>query len=232
MTMMREGGTVVVMVALSGLLLQGCGYQFAVEGPGPRIGSGAAMMDDEGPVVQLAIQNFHNRTFHRHLEDAYTRYLRQEFTIGSDVRVVTDAARADYVMTGEIVSAAVSALAFSVGETREQHVDVAVSATVTHRQTGDVAWTGTATGTGDFFVNRAADADTRQDEIQFNQALQDRALEQAGQDAAATLAVSFRDAWRHDRFLSVPPSSSDVSPASFPPSALDMPLERLPGLLR
>ncbi len=223
----------VAVVVMSGLLLQGCGYQFVVDGPGPRIGSEVAMMDDETPAVWLAIRTFRNRTFHPHLEDAYTRFMRQEFTVGSGARVVADDARADYVMTGEIVSAAVSSLTFSTGETRERRVEVAVSATVTHRRTGDVAWTGTADGTGDFFVNRALDAESRQDEIQFNQVLQDRALEQAGQDAAATLATSFRDAWRQGSFLPGPPPSSASSPAPIPPSPTDMPaVERLPGLMR
>ena len=121
----------VAVVAVSGLLLQGCGYQFGVEGPGPRIGGGAAMMEDEMPAVRLAVRHFGNRTFHRHLEDIYTRFMRQEFAVGSGARVVADDAGAEYVMTGEIVSAKVSSLTFSTSETRERRVEVTVSATVT-----------------------------------------------------------------------------------------------------
>ena len=228
---MNGRAVAVVVVVMSGLFFQGCGYQFSVGGAGPRIGNGAAMMDEEMPVVRLTIHHFRNHTFHRHLEDAYTRFMRQEFAVGSGGRIVADDAGADYVMTGEIVSAAVSPLTFSTDETRERRVDVEVSVTVTHRRTGDVAWTGTATGTGDFFVNRGPGAENRQDELQFNQVLQDRALEQAGHDAAATLAASFRDAWRQGRFSSGPPPSSAPSPP-IPPALSDMPFpERLPELI-
>ncbi len=235
--------TTMVVAVMLGLCVQGCGYRLSAEGLGPLIGGGPAMMGDEGPVVRLAIRTFRNRTFHNNLEYAYTRFMRQEFAVRSGARVVADDAQADYVMTGEIVSAAVLSLTFSTDATREQRVDVAVSATVTNRRTGDAAWTGTATGAGEFFVNRAPDADNRQDEIQFNQVLQERALEQAGQDAAATLAASFRDARRQGNFSPGPssPATSSQAPASTststsfprPSSSTRLPLlEHVPGSIR
>ncbi len=229
--MMGGWATTMAVMAMMGMFLQGCGYQFAVEGPGPRIGGGPAMMDDEAPVVRLAIRNFRNRTFHHHLEDVYTRYMRQEFSVGSGAHVVADEAQADYVMTGEIVSVAVSSLTFSPDETRERRVDVVVNATVRHRQ-GDTAWTGTATGTGDFFVNRAPDAQSLQDEIQFNRVLQERAMEQAGQDAAEALAALFWDARRQGSFSSGPSSpSSSSSSSSDAPAPILVPVPALPSAI-
>ncbi len=236
---MTGGWAAAMAVVMLGMLCHGCGYRLFAEGPGPRIGSGAAVTDEEQPVVRLAIRTVRNRTFHRNLEYAYTRSLRQEFAVGGGARVVADDARADYVLQGEIVSVAVSPLAFSTDETRERRAEVSVSATVTHRRTGDAAWTGTATGAGDFFVNRAPDTERPHDEIQFNQALQDRALEHAGQDAAAALAASFRDAWRRGRFApgssspSAPSRSPVAPPPPVPPSSTFTPLlERLPGSVR
>ena len=82
-------------------------------------------------------------------------------------------------------------------------------------------------------MNRALDADNRQDEIQFNQVLQDRALEQAGQDAAATLAASFRDARRQGNFARGMSPSPAMSTAPVPPASMITPLvDRLPGLIR
>lgn len=223
------------VVALSVLLLHGCGYRFAVDGPGPRIGGNAALTDDEGPVVRLVIRTFRNRTFHRHLGDVHTRAMRQELAVGSGARVVADDARADYVMTGEIVSAAVSSITFSTDETRERRVEVTASATVTHRRTGGVVWTGAATGAGEFFVNRLPAADNRQDEIQFNRVLRDRAMEQASQEAAAALVASFREARRQGVFDPATPSPSSPPPAASPPtpppSTFTPPFERLPGTL-
>ncbi len=215
-------GRVATMVVMLGMLVQGCGYQFSVEGPGPRIGGGPSLMDDAGPVVWLTIRNFRNRTFHRNLEYACTRSMRQEFAVSSGARVVSDDEQADYVMEGEIVSVVVSSLTFSTNETRERRVEVVVSARVKHRRTGDVAWTGTATGIGEFFVNRAPDVGNRQDEIQFNQVLRERALEHAGQDVAEILAASFRDAWRQGHF-SPGPSSSVVAPRGLASSPVPVP---------
>lgn len=196
---------VVVLLVLASLL--GCGYRFSVEGPGPRIGGGSAPRA-EGPSVRLAIQDVANRTFYRDLESAYTDYMRQEFAVGSGAQVVAEAAQADYVIKGEIVSVTVPSLTFSTAQIRESRVHAVVRVTVERRSTGSVLWTKTATGTGEFFVNRAADVEGSQDVIQFNQVLQDRALEQAGQEAMERLAAAFWHAWDQGTFSSAQPSSS------------------------
>lgn len=196
---------VVVLLVLASLI--GCGYRFSVEGPGPRIGGGSAPRA-EGPSVRLAIQDVANRTFYRDLESAYTDYMRQEFAVGSGAQVVAEAAQADYVIKGEIVSVTVPSLTFSTAQIRESRVHAVVRVTVERRSTGSVLWTKTATGTGEFFVNRAADVEGSQDVIQFNQVLQDRALEQAGQEAMERLAAAFWHAWDQGTFSSAQPSSS------------------------
>ena len=196
---------VVVLLVLASLI--GCGYRFSVEGPGPRIGGGSAPRA-EGPSVRLAIQDVANRTFYRDLESAYTDYMRQEFAVGSGAQVVAEAAQADYVIKGEIVSVTVPSLTFSTAQIRESRVHAVVRVTVERRSTGTVLWTKTATGTGEFFVNRAADVEGSQDVIQFNRVLQDRALEQAGQEAMERLAAAFWHAWDQGTFSSAQPSSS------------------------
>ncbi len=195
----------VLLVALSG-----CGYRFSVEGPGPQIG-GDSEPERAGPPVRLVIRDPLNHTFQSNLEFAYGRYLRQEFAVSSGARVVADDARADYVMTGEIVSVTVPSLTFSAGQTRERRVNVVLRVTVTHRTMGTRLWTETATGIGEFFVNRAPDVEDRQDQIQFNRVLQDRALEQAGQEAVAQLAAAFRHARDQGIFSEAHPPSPSSS---------------------
>ncbi len=181
---------VLVVVSIVLIVPPGCGYQFSVEGPGPRIG-GASVSEQEGPPVRLVIRDLRNNTFQGNLEFALTGYLREQFAVSSGAQVVAEDAQAEYVMTGEIVSVTVPSLTFSSGQTRERRVNVVVRVTVAHRQTGESLWTETTTGTGEFFVNRAPEVEARQDQIQFNRVLQDRALEQAGQAAAETLAAAF-----------------------------------------
>lgn len=201
-----------LFVLLLLVALPGCGYRFSVEGPGPRLGGGP---DPEtgGPLVRLVIRDLLNRTFESNLEFVYTRYIRQEFAVSSGAQVVAEDAQADYVMTGEIVSVATPSLTFSAGQTRERRVTVVVRVAVAHRQTGKQLWTETATGTGEFFVNRAPDVEAGQDQIQFNRVLQDRALEQAGQEAVEFLAAAFWNARNQGIFSQTQtPSSSDAGP--------------------
>lgn len=202
---------VVVLMVLASLI--GCGYRFSVEGPGPRIGGGSAPRA-EGPPARLAIGDVENRTFYRDLESAYTDYMRQEFAVSSGAQVVAEADQADYVVRGEIVSVTVPSLTFSTAQIRERRVQAVVRVTVERRSTGTVLWTNAATGTGEFFVNRAADVEGSQDVIQFNQVLQDRALEQAGQEAMERLAAAFWHAWDQGTFSSDHPSSPDPSSTS------------------
>lgn len=172
------------------VILPGCGYRFSVEGPGPRIGEGP-VSEQAGPPVRLVIRDLRNDTFQSNLEFVYTRYMREQFAVSSGAQVVAEDAQADYVMTGEIVSVTIPSLTFSSGQTRERRVNVVVRVMVARRTTGESLWTETATGSGEFFVNRAPEVEARQDQIQFNRVLQDRALEQAGQAAAEMLAAAF-----------------------------------------
>ena len=206
---MNRSALVFVLMLL--VVLPGCGYQFSVEGPGPRIGGGPDLQK-EGPLVRLVIRDLLNRTFQSNLEFAYTRYIREQFAVSSGAQVVAEDAQADYVMTGEIVSVTIPSLTFSAGQTRERRVNVVVRITVAHRQTGKSLWTETARGAGEFFVNRAPDVEARQDQIQFNRVLQDRALEQAGQDVAEMLAAAFwaaRDQGVFSQAQTPSPSSED-----------------------
>ena len=180
-----------IVMGLS-LLVSGCGYRFTVEGVGPRIGGGG--VEDSGPLVPLIIQDFINRTFHSNLEFTYSRYMRQEFAASSGAKVLYDKEQADFVMKGEIVSVNVQGLVFSGTEAREASVNVVVRVTVEDRKTGRIVWSETATGTAPFFVNQSSDTEAGQDQLQFNQVLRDRALEQAGQIVAEILAADFWDA--------------------------------------
>ena len=207
-----------VFVLMLLVVFPGCGYRFSVEGPGPQFGGGPES-EKTGPAVRLVIRDLRNRTFQSNLEFAYSRYLRQEFAVSSGAQVVAEDAQADYVMTGEIVSVTVPSLTFSAGQTRERRVNVVVRVAVAHRTTGKSLWTETATGTGEFFVNRAPDVEDRQDQIQFNRVLQDRALEQAGQDVAGTLAAAFwhaRDQGIFSQARVPSPSSSPINNPSPP----------------
>ncbi len=200
---------ILLVVAGLSLLLSGCGYRFAVEGSGPRIGGGS--VGDGRPLVQLAIRDFINRTFQSDLEFKYTKYMRQEFAISSGAKVLYEEGQADFVMKGEIVSVNVPALTFSTTVARESRVNVVVRVTVEDRKTGRIVWSDTATGTAEYFLNQSSDTEPSQDQLQFNQVLQDRALEQAGKDVAEILAADFWDARDQGTFS---PGSRPVTPSS------------------
>lgn len=188
----RNSQPLLLIVLSLSVLISGCGYRFTVEGRGLQIGGGS--LQDSGPLVPLIIRDFLNRTFHSNLEFAYTKYMRQEFSASSGAKVVHNDDQADFVMKGEIVSATVPTLTFSTTVARENRVNVVVKVTVEDRKTGRIVWSDTATGTAEFFVNQSSDTETGQDQLQFNQVLQDRALEQAGQEVAEILAADFWDA--------------------------------------
>lgn len=181
-----------LFVLILSLLVSGCGYRFTVEGFGPRIGGGG--VEDSRSLVPLTIREFINRTFQSNLEFKYTQYMRQEFAATSGAKVLYDEGQAEFVMKGEIVSVNVPTLTFSTTIARESRVNVVVRVTVENRKTGRIVWSDTATGTAAFYVNQSSDTETGQDQLQFNQVLQDRALEQAGQDVAEILAANFWDA--------------------------------------
>ena len=163
------------------ILLSGCGYQFQVGGPGPTIGEEPeAVPPAEAP--RMAIPIFDNTTFQPNLELKYTNYARDEFAAGGGVRVVSGSDPADLVLKGKVVSVSIPSLSFTQTTTLESRVTVTVYASVEDVRTGNVIWTEDATASSEFFVTN---------DLQFNRALQDRALEQSGRYIAEDLASRF-----------------------------------------
>ena len=168
-------------VALSLLLLAGCGYQFRVEGAGPTIGGTSAPASSEPP-PRLVIRTLENKSFEPNLETRYTNYLRHEFSSGSGAQIVSESEAADLVLTGQILSVNVPTLSFTQTTTLESRTEVIVLVKVEETRTKKVVWMQTAKGASEFFVTT---------DLQFNRALQNRALEQAGRFIAADLASRF-----------------------------------------
>ena len=161
--------------------LAGCGYQFRVEGAGPTIG-GADPAASQGPTPRLVIRTLVNKSFEPNLEARYTNYLRHEFSSGSGAQVVADSEPADLILTGEILSVGIPTLSFSQTTTLESRAEVVVQVRVEEARTKKVVWSQMARGASEFFVTQ---------DLQFNRALQNRAMEQAGHLAAADLAAWF-----------------------------------------
>lgn len=212
-------------VAVSLIVLSSCGYRFAVEGPGPVIGGGPAPIQN-GPPLLLAVRSFENRTLHPNLETKYTTYVRQEMASSSGAHVVYDETGADFLMKGEIVSVVIPSLTFSPTTTREGRVQVVVRVTVEDRKTGKLLWEQSATGVGEFFIGSASNTAGTTDTLQFNQVLQDRALEQAGQDVAQQLAGSLSAARDQGVFTAAPVKSDSLKPPPVSPSSVPRSVER------
>ena len=171
--------TLVSALVISGLA--GCGYQFRVEGAGPTIG-GANPSVSQGPAPRVAIQSLVNKSFEPNLETRYTNYLRHEFSSGSGAEVVPDSEAADFILTGEILSVSVPTLCFSQTTTLESRADVVILVKIEEARTKKVVWSQLARGSSEFYVTP---------DLQFNRALQNRAMEQAGRFAAADVAARF-----------------------------------------
>lgn len=170
-----------ILACLALALLVSCGYQFRVEGSGPTIGGANAAASQEPP-PRLVIRTLVNRSFEPNLETRYTNYLRHEFSSGSGAEVVADSEAADLVLTGQILSVGVPSLSFSQTRTLESRAEVIMVVMVEDTKTKKVIWTQMAKGSSEFFVTQ---------DLQFNRALQNRAMEQAGRFAAADLAARF-----------------------------------------
>ncbi len=197
-------------------LSAGCGYQFTVEGPGPVIG-GRTGLDAEGPPVRLVFPVLKNNSFEPNLEFKYTRYLRQALQSVGSAEFVDDAS-ADFIMEGAILSVTLPSLAFTRTQTQESRVMVSVVLKVKDRKTGKVRWSQAGTSTAEFFVGATSTSDSETG-LQFNRVLQDRAVEQAGQQVAADLADQFLGAKEQGVFdrnrneaVPVPTSSDNESP--------------------
>jgi Lipopolysaccharide-assembly len=170
-----------ILACLALALLVGCGYQFRVDGAGPTIG-GAKAKSSQEPMPRLAIQTLINNSFEPNLETKYTNYLRQEFASGSGAEVVSDMGAADLVLTGQILSVSVPTLSFSQTRTLESRTDVVVLVKIEEARTKKQVWAQSAKGSSEFFVTP---------DLQFNRALQNRALEQAGRFLSSDLAARF-----------------------------------------
>ncbi|MBH0197833.1 MAG: LptE family protein [Nitrospira sp.] len=152
-----------------------------MEGAGPTIGGGHPSASQEPP-PRLIVQTLVNRSFEPNLETRYTNYIRHEFTSGSGAEVVPDSEAADLILTGEILSVTAPTLSFSQTRTLESRAEIVVRVQVEETRTNRVVWTQLARGASEFYVTS---------DLQFNRALQNRALEQAGRLAAADLAARF-----------------------------------------
>lgn len=190
----------VLVAALIVSVLAGCGYQFRVEGAGPTIGGAAHAVSREA-APRLVIRTLVNKSFEPNLETRYTNYLRHEFASGSGAQVVPDSEAADFILTGEILSVGNPTLSFSQTATLESRAEAVVRVSVEEANTKKVVWSQLARGASEFYVTR---------DLQFNRALQNRALEQAGRLAAADLAAWF--------LLQV--ESGNLSKRSEPPASL------------
>ena len=179
-----------ILLLVLSILVVGCGYRFSVEGPGPTVG-GATVSRSQGPPVRIVVQEFANKTFHPNLESIYTSFVQQQLATTGGVEVLYDQTMGDLLMKGEIVSVTIPSLTFSATETQESRVTVVVRVTVERRQTGTIVWGHTARGSGEFFVGGSPDIGGGEASLQFNQVLQDRALEQAGQRIAESIAANF-----------------------------------------
>ncbi len=178
------------------LSVGGCGYQFTVEGSGPVIGGGRVA---KAPPVRLTLHTLKNNTFEPALEFKYTGYLRRALKSGGGAEIIEDEHSADYIMDGAILSVSLPSLAFSQTQTQESRVRVKVSVRVKDRKTGKVRWSQTGTGTAEFYVGATSTGDAETG-LQFNRALQDRAIEQAGLLAAVDLVDGFLIAWDNGMF--------------------------------
>lgn len=167
--------------ALIASTVAACGYQFRVEGAGPTIGGTSATSSQEPP-PRLIIRTLINGSFEPNLETRYTNYLREEFSTGSGAQVVPESEAADLVLTGQILSVIMPTLSFTRIQTFESRTEVVVLARVEDARSRKVVWSQVVKGTSEFFITS---------DLQFNRALQNRAMEQAGRFVAADLAARF-----------------------------------------
>ena len=167
--------------ALIASTVTACGYQFRVEGAGPTIGGTSATSSQEPP-PRLIIRTLINGSFEPNLETRYTNYLREEFSTGSGAQVVPESEAADLVLTGQILSVIMPTLSFSRTTTLESRTEVVVLVRVEDARLRKVVWSQVVKGASEFFITS---------DLQFNRALQNRAIEQAGRFVAADLAARF-----------------------------------------
>ncbi|MDR4500506.1 MAG: LPS assembly lipoprotein LptE [Nitrospirales bacterium] len=191
----------------------------------------ATVPEFEGPPMRMVLQPLENRTFEANLEYKYTEYIKDEFTVTGGAEIVQDAQDADYILKGAIESVTLPTLTFTENQTQESRVTVNVKVQVNDRKTGKLLWQKAGTSSAEFFVGSSPNTGDGTAGIQFNRVLQDRALEQAGQFVAETLADQFSFAREQGVFtpkpaepkpgvLDVPRSPGERSSSPVPPAVL------------
>lgn len=177
--------SLIVGVGVIFSLLSGCGYQFVAGGPGPVLGSSVdedrirALQASAPSLVVLAVKN---NSFEPNVEGNFTDALRREFAAGSGARLVSETEVADLQLFGVIDSVSYPSLSFSQTNTFESRATVRMTASVQDLRTKQIVWKQQGTASSEFFVT---------DDLQFNQVLQRRAVEQAGEFLAGDFASRF-----------------------------------------
>lgn len=160
----------------------GCGYQFRVQGAGPTVGGAEAEATKTGPPPRMAIRTFDNRTFEANLEIKLTNYIRREFSGGTGTQIVGESEPADLLMTGQVLGILLPTLSFDQTTTFESRVELLITVKIQEMRTKRVVWTQILKGQSEFFITR---------DLQFNRALQNRALEQASRFVAEDAASRY-----------------------------------------
>ncbi len=158
-----------------------CGYQFRVQGAGPTVG-GATSEVAQRQSPRLAILPIANTSYEPNFEIKLANYLRREFSSGAGTQIVGPSAAADLFLSGQIMQISLPTLSFGQTETFESRVELLVSVRIEDAKTRQVVWSQVSKGTSEFFVTQ---------DLQFNQVLQNRAVEQAGRFVAEDLASRF-----------------------------------------
>lgn len=174
-----------LIVLMLMLQLSACGYQFLAGGPGPFISETAdteRLKELQANAPHLMVLMVQNNSFEANVAQKYTEFLRREFQAGSGARMVSDASAADLQLKSSIVSVTFPSITFSQTQTAERRAVVTVAASVEDVRTRQVVWSQHATSSSEYFVTN---------DLQFNQVLQRRAVDQAGEYIASDLADRF-----------------------------------------
>ena len=179
---MRRHCFIVIVLLLQ---LSACGYQFQAGGPGPFLGNSAEaerLKEIQANAPRLLVLMMQNNSFEANVARNYTEFLRREFQAGSGANIVTEPAAADLQLKSSIISVTFPSITFSQRQTAESRAVVTVAASVEDMRTRQVVWSQRATSSSEYFVTN---------DLQFNQVLQRRAVEQAGEYIASDLADRF-----------------------------------------
>jgi hypothetical protein len=200
---------------LVAMTLAGCGYQFRVQGAGPTVGGAEAKPASAAPPPRMAIRTFDNRTFEANLEVKLTNYIRREFSGGTGTQIVGESEPADLLMTGQVLGILLPTLSFDQTTTFESRVELLISVQIQEMRTKRVVWSQILKGQSEFFITR---------DLQFNRALQNRALEQAGrfvaEDAASRYLV-YLESGQLEAAMRRPSPSSKPTESETTPSRRD-----------